>query len=415
MDSLTHLVAGALTPLAFRGTPKRAAVIGFGIAVGELPDIDILFGVSAEALLALHRGITHSLIWQPVLVLIAVLPFYIWLHCRGAGLIPIREAPTAARAACMPGSDLEPGPDGLGAFGFGRMYCVALFAVFTHIYLDCMTTFGTQALLPFSGLRVGFAAMFIVDLLMTLPILALLTAALRQPPDIVPPVSPRRRGSEPAAPGLGYAFVSGKSRRLARIGLAWVLLYPLLSLSVNHIAAAVLGPSLTEPPLSAQTGDGNPPPRFAPDRLVLMTEPFSPFVWKAIVDQGDSWRTGTLRLLSPGDTRLDREYAKPEPLLYETLKKQHPIFAMFEDFAPLMTQRERPAEPLVQKDYMSPVTEYSFLDLRYVIAPDSPARLVGRNDPNFVLEARVNEGGALLAYRFLQRGKDKDTPWTVLE
>lgn len=411
MDSLTHLVAGALTPLAFRGTPKRAAVIAFGIAVGELPDIDVLFGVSPEALLALHRGITHSLFWQPVFVLIAVLPFFLWLHCRQARPVLSREAPPPGRTTALP----DPGPDGLGAFGFGRMYLVALIAVFTHIYLDCMTTFGTQALLPFSGLRVGFASMFIVDLLLTLPLLALLIAALRQPPDIVPSVPPRLRGAAPAPSVRGYAFVSDKARSLARIGLAWVLLYPLLSLSVNYIATAALGPSLTAQSSVATEEAGDMPPRKGPGRLILMTEPFSPFVWKAIVDEGDSWRTGTLRLLSSGETRLGQVYAKPEPLLYQSLKKQIPLFALFEDFAPLMTQSERPAPPLVQADYRSPVTEYSFVDLRYIMAPDSPARLVGREDPNFVLEARVNESGALLAYRFLQRGKNRDTPWVVLE
>jgi hypothetical protein len=48
MDSLTHLVAGALTPLAFRGAPKRAAVVAFGICAGELPDMDVFFGASIE-------------------------------------------------------------------------------------------------------------------------------------------------------------------------------------------------------------------------------------------------------------------------------------------------------------------------------------------------------------------------------
>ena len=91
MDSLTHLVAGALTPLAFPGAPKRAAVLGFGIAVGELPDMDIFFGSTPEALLVLHRGFTHALVWQPLLVLLAVIPFYLWLRCKPAA--PKRTVP----------------------------------------------------------------------------------------------------------------------------------------------------------------------------------------------------------------------------------------------------------------------------------------------------------------------------------
>ena len=103
MDSLTHLVAGALTPLAFPHMPKRAAILGFGIAVGELPDMDVLFGVSPEALLMLHRGITHSLIWQPVLALVAVLPFFIWMQCKSISDAGLCRGPCAAPGERGPG------------------------------------------------------------------------------------------------------------------------------------------------------------------------------------------------------------------------------------------------------------------------------------------------------------------------
>lgn len=417
MDSLTHLVAGALTPLAFRDTPKRAAVVGFGIAVGELPDIDIFFGGTTEALLTLHRGITHALFWQPVLVLIAVVPFYLWLHYRKPGLFPAPSSgpPEHAEAA----SPARSRPYGAGSLSFGRMYMVALLAVLTHIYLDCMTTFGTQALLPFSDARIGFPAMFIVDLCLTLPALALMIYALRQPPDIVPPagIIPRAgRCATPcnAAPAYGYAFVPRKARLAARIGLAWILLYPLASLSVNALATTVLEPVMVEATARAE-GEGDAAPRFASPRLTLMTEPFSPAVWKAIVDEGKTYRMGTISLFSPAQERIDCVFAKPEPLLYEALKRQQPLFGFFEKFAPLMIQTERPASPFVQAAYKEPITEYAFVDLRYVFSPDSPARWVGRSDPNFVLEARVNASGGLLAYRFLHRGKDRDTAWTLVE
>ena len=109
MDSLTHLVAGALTPLAFPGAPKRAAVLGFGIAVGELPDMDIFFGSTPEALLVLHRGFTHALVWQPLLVLLAVIPFYLWLRCKPA-------VPGALSLSVLAGQEAPPRPDS-GRFG----------------------------------------------------------------------------------------------------------------------------------------------------------------------------------------------------------------------------------------------------------------------------------------------------------
>lgn len=393
MDSLTHLVAGALTPLAFRGTPKRAAIVTFGIAAGELPDIDVFFGNSVEALLTLHRGITHALFWQPVFVLVVVLPFFLWLcmHPPRAG---------APATACAPPGPMPAaaGPAGLGRFTLGKMYIVALVATATHIYLDCMTTFGTQAFLPFSDMRVGLPAMFIVDLALTVPAIVLLVMALRSPPEVLP-----------AGAAGGVAFVSAASRRLARVGLAWLLLYPMLALGINTAASHALWPVLA--------GQGTDQSAAAPSgRLTLMTEPFSPLVWKAIVDEGPSYRVGSINLAHPERGDVGCLYDKPDMALYEKLKAQHPLFVIFASFSPLMVQTSRPAPALAQAGYSRPIREYSFVDLRYIMAPGSVATMVGRTDPNFVLEARVNDTGALVAWRFLQRGKDAGkTPWTVVE
>ena len=421
MDSLTHLVAGALTPVAFRGSPRRAAVIAFGIAAGELPDIDVIFGSGAEALLVLHRGVTHALFWQPVMALALVIPFYIWLcsrnvQCPDAAHAVIGAAPCCPRRAGR--ADVTGGP----GFGFGRMWLIALFALCVHIYLDCMTTFGTMILLPFSAVRAGFPALFIVDLMLTLPLLALLATALRQP----------------GAPGRGGTSVfSDRARRFALAGLAWTLLYPMLALGVNQAATALLGPAITarvatqysalyEPDAASvpdvggigDIGDaGNAVPRFESGRFFLLTEPFAPFVWKGVIDQGDSWRMDVVSLRDPGAARFGTVYAKPEPLLYESLKRQLPLFAWFEDFAPYMTQTEREPSPLVRSGYREPIREYAFSDLRYIMPEASFARRVGQSGPLFVLEARVNDTGALVAYRFLEDGGDDApaVPWTVLE
>lgn len=383
MDSLTHLVAGALTPLAFPNTPKRAAVLGFGIAVGELPDIDVIFGGSPEALLVLHRGITHALVWQPVLVLLAVLPFYIWMHCRKAPAPPCGLSPALSQAKASS-----------GAPGLATMYLMALFGVYTHIYLDCMTTFGTQILLPFSSARIGYPAMFIVDLLLTLPALALMVLAWRQKAVSLP-----CGGAAGDAPDCAVAVASPVARKLALAGLAWVLLYPLAALGINTIATTALGPVLA--------------PR---GKLLLLTEPFSPFVWKAVADNGDAYAMDTVGLFNAGKASLSSQtYAKPDRELYEALKKQAALFRHFDDFCPTMVQLERPVEAGVQARYQRPVRELAFVDMRYLMSPCSAARWVGRSDPNFVLEARVNDTGALLAYRFLQRGNDIDTAWIELQ
>lgn len=394
MDSLTHLVAGALTPLAFKHTPKRAAVLTFGMLAGSLPDMDFIYGGTVESLLTVHRGITHALFWLPFWVLLPVIPWYIWMQSR----------PACAPSSAVPGGALpaggRAGHGAPGSYGLVTMYAVALAAVLVHVYLDCMTTFGTMALLPFSGRRVEFPAMFIVDLLLTVPALILCVKAWRMPPDYTAPPAATARL---CGPGGAVALVSPKARRLARAALAWVLLYPLAALGINYAATAALQPRLTD-------GD-------TPGKLMLTTEPFSPFMWKAVVDEGKTYRMGKVFLPAPpasGD-ELQR-FVKPEPMLYDTLKAQHPIFTHFESFCPFMVQTQREAHPVVQADYQSPVTEYAFMDLRYVPAKDGAAEFIGRRSPMFVLEARVNESGALLAYRFLKRTVgDDEEPWIAVQ
>lgn len=376
MDSLTHLVAGALTPLAFRGMPKRAAIIGFGIAAGELPDIDVFFGTGPEAMLTLHRGITHALAVQPLFVFLAVLPFYLWMRKR-----PLPAFPQA------------PSP------GIAQLWLVALVASLVHIYLDCMTTFGTQILLPFSSARIGLPAMFIVDLLLTLPALAMLVAALRQAP-------------ETTAAG---ALAGGKSRRIARVALLWIMLYPLAALGINAATVAALGPALTAE-AAAQSGMETAPPLPGENRLSLLTEPFAPVVWKAVVDQGRQYAMRPVCLVNSDNNAQDWLYlAKPEPLLYDELKQQHPLFGMFEAFSPDMVQMPLPADDTGPGDSGEQLFGYAFTDLRYVVHPASTAAAAGRGDGHFILQASVTEAGKLVALRFLERGNDAaHTPWIFL-
>lgn len=386
MDSLTHLAAGVLTPLAFPRTPVRAAVIGFGIAIGELPDMDFIFGVAPEARLVLHRGITHALFWQPVFVLLAVLPFYIWLQCKKPEL---RE---------FSGEASGPGPAfaSNGAPDFFTMYLMALAGVLIHLYLDSFTTFGTQIFLPFSDYRAGLPAMYIVDMLFTVPLCIFMAMALRARPDIVA-YSPA--SCERADTRRGVAVVSEKGRRLALAGLAWALLYPLAALGVNCLATSAYATRL------APSGS-----------LRLLPEPLSPFLWKAVVDEGDSYRVGTLNLFAPDGDAIQARYRKPDPAVYAALRGQVPIFGLFSKFCSYMVQKERPVSPLVQAGYSMPLREFVFVDIRYVLSQDSPARLVGLGEPYFVLEARVNDSGALAAWRFLLRGEaDRDVPWTELQ
>ena len=343
MDSLTHLVAGALIPPALRHMPRRGALVVFGILAGELPDIDVLAGgtASAAALFTIHRGITHALVWQPILALALVLPMYLWLSAKDPLRVPSLKS----------------------------MFGAALFGLYLHLFLDCMTTFGTQIFLPFSDYRVGLPGMFIVDLLCTLPAAALLLISLTAPAE-----------AGPTGPDFG-----AKARQYARLGLGWLMIYPLISLSINSAVHA-----------HEQAG------LLPGQELRLITEPFSPFVWKRIVAEAGTVRVSTDYLFRPDDEEPATVYA--EAALLPALAAQYPLFAQFQAFAGPALQVEHPKEADGSR-------QVDFMSERYIFSPQSPARFFGRSDPNFVMQARLSATGELLAFRFLNRGREV-TDWT---
>ncbi|MDL2209669.1 metal-dependent hydrolase [Desulfovibrio sp. OttesenSCG-928-O18] len=342
MDTVTHLVAGALTPLAFRNAPKTRMLTLFGIIAGEFPDIDVVAGRSAEAVLSFHRGFTHALVLQPVFALLLALVFH--------------------RA-------LKKG-DRDGTWTFAKTWSVALLALVIHLFLDCMTTFGTQVLLPFSDFRVALPAMYIIDLAMTLPLLAVWIVILR------------RGGSGAAA-----------ERRvpLARRALAWIFVYPLCCLALNFGLTAHLE-KLYAAPGNAQ----------GMTRMELSPEPFAPLNWKAVGISRDAYFMGRVFLPRMGREIPFTRYERVNPELWAELQRDAPLFSLYAKFAtyPFQTAESRSGETL-----------YTFRDVRYEATLPGLINAVGRSDGLFLMQARVKDGRPQ-ACRFLHRGRESDsTPW----
>ena len=344
MDTVTHLVAGALTPLAFRNAPKSRWLIPFGILCGEFPDIDVLVaGRSPEALMVIHRGLSHALAVQPFVALVLALLFH---------------------------SILKKG-DTTGGWSFGKTWFLALLALFGHVFLDCMTTFGTQIFLPFSNFRVAIPAMYIIDLSLTLPLVAVLIVLLRQ------------GGSEaPAEKRFG----------LARRGLAWMLVYPFLAWGVGFGVQSALAQRYvnTADPAGIQ-------------RLLVTPEPFAPFYWKVVGQGKDSYFMSSVLVPRFGSALSFREYPKVDMALWQSLQDQVPLFAEYARFVSFPTQSKQP-----QADG---TTLLSFRDLRYEGTLAGLVKTLGREDGLFIMQAKLDAHGKLAAYRFLRRGKLVDTPW----
>lgn len=346
MDTLTHLVAGALTPLAFRNAPKSRLLIPFGILCGEFPDVDVLAGNSPEALLVIHRGLTHALAVQPFTALILALLFHSALKKR----------------------------DVAGTWSFGKTWLLAFLALLGHLFLDCMTTFGTQIFLPFSSYRVSMPAMYIIDLSLTLPLLALLIVLLR------------RGGS--AAPV--------KNRiSLARRGLAWMLIYPFIALGIGQTTQHYLA--------SRYVGSADP---GGIQRIMVTPEPFAPFYWKVVGQTKDGYLMSSVLLPRVREDLTFREYPRVDPALWQRLQAEVPLFAAYARFVSFPTQGAK-----LQDDG---TTLLSFRDLRYEGTLAGLVKTLGRDDGLFIMQAMLDRGGKLMTYRFLRRGKMVDTPWETM-
>jgi len=172
MDPFTQGTLGAAlsqaTPVQAADPARHLRIAGaFGFIAGMAADLDVLIRSNADPLLFLeyHRHFTHSLIFIPIGgLLCAGLLHALW--GRRAGL----------------------------SFRQSFIFCTLGYA--THALLDACTSYGTLLLWPFSAVRISWSTVSVIDPLFTLPLAVLVgLAALRRKPV------------------------------LARIGMAWALLY----------------------------------------------------------------------------------------------------------------------------------------------------------------------------------------------
>lgn len=212
MDPVTHAASGAVAMLALPSRPAVRWAVPLAALAAAAPDLDILFASTPLQFLLLHRGITHSLAGMPVFGLLLA------LCCR-----PLWRASTPGR------------------WSFGKVWLLTCLMVLLHIWLDATTTYGTMIFLPFSHERVRLNGVFIIDLLLTLP---LLWAIWRWR---------RRRG-------------------LMLLALAWVFLYPALGVGLNAWHTAQ-----TEARLRAEHRQVS--------RLTVLPDAFAPFFWRALFEE----------------------------------------------------------------------------------------------------------------------------------
>ncbi|MEM6708634.1 MAG: metal-dependent hydrolase [Pseudomonadota bacterium] len=151
MDPVSQAALGAACAQTLRRPGARAVSLGwlamFGLVAGMAPDLDVLLTSDEDPLLFLvyHRQFTHSLVFIPVGALLVTAALY-WLPTQ-----PLR---------------------------FRDAYLASFVGFGSHGLLDACTTYGTQLLWPFSDARITWNTIAVVDPLFTLPLLAMVAAAV---------------------------------------------------------------------------------------------------------------------------------------------------------------------------------------------------------------------------------------------
>lgn len=232
MDPITHAASGAVAMLALRRRPPRAVLAGALAAAA--PDIDILFGNDPLTTLLLHRGITHALPAVPVFALLLAL-----------AALPLLRSGSSDRIYLSSSSP--------GRWSFPAVWLCMACMVLLHIWLDCVTTYGTLIFLPFSAERVRLNAVFIIDFLLTLPLLWTVWRCRAS----------RRRSYQDKRSALAAA----------RLALLWVFVYPLLGVGLN-----ALHTSHVTDALRADTSRRD----AVLEEVVVLPDAFAPFFWRVI-------------------------------------------------------------------------------------------------------------------------------------
>ncbi len=231
MDSLTQAVLGAAVGEAALGRRMGNTAPLWGAILGTLPDLDVIYPFADPvSAFTWHRGPSHS-----IFVLAALTPLVVWLILK-----------------------LHPGT----ADQRRGWYHLVLLVLGTHVLLDCFTVYGTQALWPLPMPPVGWATIFIIDPLYTLPLASGVLAALilRRHPD--------------------------RARRWNLAGLVLSSLYLTWSAGAKLYADHVVRDILARE-------------RVGYERLQTQPTPFNTLLWRVVGTSGGNYFEGFWSLASP--------------------------------------------------------------------------------------------------------------------
>lgn len=145
MDSITQAVLGAALQGTVLGRIQGRRALAYGAALATVPDLDVVIRYADPvSQMTYHRGFSHS-----IFVLTGLALLLAWL---------------VHSLACRrwPGK----------GYTWPRLFLSFWLVLVTHPILDAFTVYGTQLFWPLQATPLSWAAVFIIDPLYTVPLLA---------------------------------------------------------------------------------------------------------------------------------------------------------------------------------------------------------------------------------------------------
>lgn len=322
MDPVTHIVSGALGGRALRDRFPSRLVYALCILAAWIPDIDNFVGLGPEDYLLHHRGLTHSVVGILTLALLLTGVFRLF----GKTFAPLKT------------------------------FLTALALLSLHVWLDVVTTYGTQILAPFDTTRYQWGSVFIVDPLLTLALLALFALSLRR---------------------------TRRAKTIAALGLALCVAYPLACHGVRASTRAAMPQRLAEQNLAGR-------------HFEITTDALSPLYWKVLVTDGDQLLVGSTSAL-PGNHQpiAFESFTKADPKLLQRLAAQARFFKTWNWFAMYPTMQDVPV-PAGENGARAIL----FSDARFLVATTPLHHLLSGRATPFQLTAILDASGNLTSFLY---------------
>ena len=288
-----------------------------------MPDIDNIAGLAGpEFYIIHHRGITHSFLGGLMLSGLLVAVFRLFLKS-----FPVKR---------------------------GLVVSYLLFLV--HIFLDLITSYGTQIFYPFTNLRYSIESVFIIDPFNTLIMVTILFLSLAS---------------------------KNNKKKIAMFGLFWIFLYPMINLSIRHIIQYRVENELKSN-------------RVVFDKVHISPDALTPVFWKVIVEDDTSYQIGGLSLLNP-DTPIDyEEFKKAEPDLLKRFGEYTSFFKTYSWFS---------GYPIMKTKTFNNGMLITFEDLRFFSTVDFVRKLIKNKQLPFSLTAVLDQNHKITGYYFYHHGR----------